>query len=215
MMTDVYLYGALGQKYGTHHQFDIVNAAHAAKALAVNHKGFAADFRDGFYDVRIGNDPIDQSMIAFHSAGRAIHIEPLAQGGKRSGGLKAIAGIALLSIATAGASNAALPWLSGGSALSSGFAAQAFSIAGYSVSWGSLASSAGLMLLQGISGMLTAAPKADYSNRNPVDQRASFLFNGATNRSADGTALQLVYGKMKVGTIVASAGIMVEQLLED
>lgn len=213
MMTDVYLYGKLGEKYGAHHRFDIASVGSACKALAVNYKGFAADFREGFYDVKVGLDQIDETMIAMRNAGRAIHITPVAQGAKRGGGVKAIAGVALLAIATAGAASAALPWLSGAAAVGNGFGVAAFSIAGYSVSWGSLALSGGLMLLQGISGMLTAAPKADYSNRNPVDQRASFLFNGATNRSADGTAVPLVYGKFKTGSVVASAGIMIEQLL--
>lgn len=213
MMTDIYLYGNLAEKYGAHHKFDIANVAQSVRALSVNHKGFAADFRDGFYDVKIGHDSVREDMLLFRNAGRAIHIEPIAQGGKRSGGIKAIAGVALLAIATAGAASAALPWLSGAAAVGNGLGATAFTIAGYSVTWGSIASSAGLMLLQGVSGMLTSQPKADYSARNPVDQRASFLFNGATNRSADGTALQLVYGEFKVGSIVASAGIYIEQLL--
>ncbi len=213
MLTDVYLHGHLGQKYGEHFVFDIATPAAAAKALAANFKGFAADFRDGFYDVKLGEVALDEEAVGIRlGKNREVHITPMAQGGKRSGGLKAIAGIALLTIATAGASSAALPWLSGTSAIANGFAVEAFTIAGYSVTWGSLAASAGLMFLQGVSGMLTAAPKADYGNRNPVDQRASFLFNGPTNRSADGTPVQLVYGAFKVGSIIASAGITVEQI---
>lgn len=212
MLTDIYLYGNLAEKYGAHHRFDVPHAVSACRALAVNFKGFESDFRDGFYDVKIGQDPIRENQIALKTGGRDIHITPIAQGAKRSGGLKAVAGIALLSIATFGASTAALPWLSGTAAIGSGFGATAFTIAGYSVTYGSLALSGGLMLLQGASSLLSPSPKADYSTRNPVDQRASFLFNGVTNRSADGTPLQLVYGEFLVGSIVASAGIYVEQV---
>jgi predicted phage tail protein len=69
------------------------------------------------------------------------------------------------------------------------------------------------MVLQGVSSLLTPVPKAEYNNRETPDQRASFLFNGATNRSAEGTAVPLIYGRFRAGSVIASAGITVEQLL--
>lgn len=210
MLSDVYLYGELGAKYGRKHRFDVANAAQAAKALAANFKGFFADFRDGNYHVWVGDDELDETEISLRSGGRDIHIIPVIAGAKRGGGMKVVAGIALLAIAATGAGAAIGPFAAG----TSGFSATAFSVAGFNVSWGSLASAGISLALNGISSLLTPTPKAgDYGQRNPVDQRASYLFTSATNRSAEGTAIPIVCGRFRVGTVVASAGITVEQLL--
>lgn len=209
MMTDVYLYGALGEKYGRKHCFDIATAPQAAKALAANFKSFYHDFKDGFYNVRIGNTSLDSDSLGIRiGKGKAVHIIPQVMGSKKSGGIKVIAGIALLAIATGGAAAAIGPFAAG----ASGFSAVT-TIAGFSVSYGSIATLGLTMALQGVSSLLTPVPKADYSSRNPVDQRTSGLFNQPTNRSAEGTPIPLVYGRFKSGSVVASAGMTVEQLL--
>ncbi len=46
----------------------------------------------------------------------------------------------------------------------------------------------------------------------PPDQRNSFLFNGAKNVSTQGVAVPLVYGKMRTGSVVVSAGINTEEV---
>jgi predicted phage tail protein len=211
MLTNVHLYGSLAEKYGSSHKFDIVNAPQAVRALSVGYKGFERDFVEGEYHIKIGNHYIGEDALRLRlGAGRDVHVIPVIHGGKRSGGLKAIAGIAILAVATGGAAAAIGPFAAG----ASGFSATAFSVGGFAVSYGSLASTGLSMLLGGLSGLLTPVPKSgDYNNRNPVDQQASFLFNGATNRSAEGTAIPLVYGRHKCGSVVASAGMVVEQLL--
>jgi len=210
MLTDVYLYGSLGATYGTKHRFDIANAPQACRALAANYTGFYADFVSGEYEVRINDDVLDETSLGIRiGAGRAVHITPIVSGSKRSGGVKAIAGFALLMIATGGAAAAIGPFAAG----ASGFSAAAATVGGFAISYGSIASFGLTMLLSGVSGLLTPTPKTDYSKRNPVDQRSSFLFNGSTNRSAEGTAIPLVYGRFKSGSVIASAGLTVEQLL--
>lgn len=209
MLTDVHLHGALGAKYGSMHQFDIVNVKQAVNAMCANFPEFYADFKDGEYEIKIGEDYLDETSISMR-IGRAkpVHIIPVIAGSKRGGGIKAVAGIALLAVATAGAGAAIGPFAAG----ASGFSATAFSVAGYSVSYGSLALTGLSMTLQGFSSLLTPVPKAEYTNRETPDQRASFLFNGATNRSAEGAAVPLVYGKYRVGSVVISAGLTIEQL---
>lgn len=211
MLTDVHLHGALGDKYGRLHQFDIANVPQATRALAANYKGFFEDFKDGQYEVYIGDHALDEESLRLRiGRGRPVHIIPVVAGaGSGKGGVKAVAGIALLAIATGGAAAAIGPFAAG----ASGFSATAFSVAGFSVSYGSLALSGLTMVLQGVSALLTPTPKADYSNRERPDQRASFLFNGATNRSAEGTPVPLVYGRFRTGSVIASAGITIEQLL--
>lgn len=210
MLTDVFLHGELGVKYGTHHRFDINNACQAARALAANYKEFYRDFVDGFYIIKVGDEELsDNALQRAINKERPVHIIPVVGGSKKGGGVKAIAGIALLAVATGGAAAAVGPFAAGTSA----FSATAFSIGSYAVSYGSLALSGVSMLLQGVSSLLTSTPSTNYDTRNPVDQRPSALFNGQTNRSAEGTVVPLVYGEFIVGSVVASAGLEIEQIL--
>jgi len=213
MLTNIHLHGHLGVKYGAIHRFDVNNACQATRALAANYPGFTKDFIDGIYNVRYDDIELDETQVNLRvGKNRTIHIIPLAAGAKKSGALKIIVGIALIAITAGGAAAAIGPFAAG----ASGFGATAFTVPllGTSVTWGALATQGAMMVLAGASSLLTPTPKAgDYGNRNPVDQRASFLFNGATNRSAEGTAKPIVYGQFRTGSVIASAGMTVEQLL--
>lgn len=54
-------------------------------------------------------------------------------------------------------------------------------------------------------------PKAA-QQRASVDERASLIFNGAVNVIEQGGAVPCVYGRLKTGSVVVSAGIYTEQL---
>ena len=54
-------------------------------------------------------------------------------------------------------------------------------------------------------------PKAQ-QNRAAVDERASFIFNGAVNVIEQGGAVPVAYGRSIVGSTVVSAGIDTEQI---
>lgn len=71
----------------------------------------------------------------------------------------------------------------------------------------------GLMIAGGAMQIYTAlnTPKAAQA-RAEVDERASLIFNGAVNVLEQGGAVPCVYGRMKVGSVVASAGIYTEQI---
>lgn len=213
MMSNVILHGKLGEIYGKEHRFDLSSVAQAVSALSANYKSFAKDFRDGFYYVKLADTFLEDEALLLPTSRNNIHIIPTVEGARGKGGIKAIAGVALLAVATGGAATAGLPWLTGAAAVQSGLGATAMTLAGFEVSYGSLALTGASMLLSGVASMMTPVPSTNYSNRNPVDQRASFLFGSATNRSAEGTPIPLVYGQFRVGSVVASAGLTVEQIL--
>lgn len=48
--------------------------------------------------------------------------------------------------------------------------------------------------------------------RERPEERASFLFSGATNTSQQGQPVPLVFGRFRTGSVVVSAGLDVEQL---
>lgn len=209
MLTDVFLYGDLGKKYGSKHCFDINSPRQAISALCANFKDFNKDFIKYEYKVKIGDSFISEQELVFNFDNKkTIKFIPIIQGNKRSGTVKAIAGIAILTAATMGAASVYGPFLPG----TSGFSATAFSAFGANVSYGTLALTGLAITLQGFSSLLTPLPKSNYDSRESVDQRASFLFNGATNRSAEGATIPVVYGRFRVGSIVISSGLRIEQI---
>src|SRR5690606_15073858 len=84
-------------KYGSVHKFAINTAPEAVRAMSANFKEFANDFRNGFYRVVVGSTEIKETELDLRvGKSREIHIYPVAAGAKNSGGLKIIAGLALL-----------------------------------------------------------------------------------------------------------------------
>ena len=53
------------------------------------------------------------------------------------------------------------------------------------------------------------APSAPESRERP-DEQPSFLFNGATNTSTEGSGVPVVFGRTRTGSVTVSAGIDVE-----
>lgn len=70
----------------------------------------------------------------------------------------------------------------------------------------------GALAFGGVSQMLIKSPSAHYGSRTSPAQRPSFIFNGATNTSTEGLPVPLIYGRMRVGSVVVSAGLSAEQL---
>lgn len=65
--------------------------------------------------------------------------------------------------------------------------------------------------LGGVSQLLAPSPKTAKDKQK--DEKTSFLFNGPVNVIQQGGCVPLAYGEVLAGSIVASAGIIVEQLL--
>ncbi|BAI75205.1 host specificity protein J (plasmid) [Azospirillum sp. B510] len=97
---------------------------------------------------------------------------------------------------------AASPAVVGALGPTQGLGAAAFEIAGYSVSYGSIALFGASMMLSGISQMLSPTPKA-----NLPDTKQSYLFSGPANVSEQGGSVPLVYGRCWVGSTVVSSSL--------
>jgi len=68
------------------------------------------------------------------------------------------------------------------------------------------------MAIGGVAQMLSPSPKTPKESKSK-DEKTSFLFNGPVNVIQQGGCVPLAYGEVLAGSIVASAGIIVEQLL--
>lgn len=176
----------------------------AVRALIANKRGFKDAISKMEVRLLRSKPGVEQGMeldIELLSVGMSnsdLHIIPVAAGSKQEGGLgKAVLGIVLI---------AAVIITAGGA---SPFAAGAFGATGaYAGFAGNILLGGFAMALGGVSMMLAPTPKPDEG----ASEQASFLFNGATNVAAQGSAVPLVYGLMLTGSVVGSLSIQEEQI---
>jgi predicted phage tail protein len=212
-MRKVHLHGRLA-KYGGPYEMSVGSAAEAVHALGCQLKGFTREFDEGYFqiirgDIRTGME-LDLKLCAFNFSKGDFHILPVPQGaGKGKGIGKIVIGVAIIaaSIFTAGGAPAA------GAGLAASMAATATTVGGLSISFASIAAFGLTMVLGGVSQLLTSAPKVnDYGSRNSPDAQPSFLFNGPVNVTEQGGPVPLIYGRVRCGTVVVSAGLRAEQI---
>jgi len=69
------------------------------------------------------------------------------------------------------------------------------------------------MILSGISEVLFAPPKLkNQTGKQKLENTPSYVFNGVVNTTAQGNAVPLCYGKLRIGSQVISAGMSDKQL---
>ncbi len=195
MLRKIILSGELGKIFGREHRFAITTPAEAIRALCANHKSFARHLLDsesrGFgYRVTVDKEPLGDVKNVHNPVSRTVRIVPVIMGAKKGGLMNIVLGAALIGAAflTGGASLAA------GGVVFSGLAGQvAF---GLGVS----------MLLGGVSSLLSPTPKAGKPAEQPENQ-PSYAFNGPVNTSSAGQCVPYAFGRLIIGSAVASAGI--------
>lgn len=73
---------------------------------------------------------------------------------------------------------------------------------------------AGSLVSAGVGMILQAFFAPDEANmRERPEERNSFLFSGATNTSEQGQPVPLIFGRFRTGSVVVSAGLDVEELM--
>ena len=210
----IYLHGRL-KKLGASFKFDVKNAAEAVCALKSQVKGFIAAIRKGKYVVIMGKKAsgvsldVDELGLRFGMQDE-LHIVPFVRGagGRAMVIVKVVLGVALLAVGIGGAF-----LMAAGPGAIAAWGGTAFSIAGQGITWGSLAITGLAVTLAGVAGALT--PKAtltptDYESRESPEDRPSYIFNGAVNRSEEGSCVPILYGKFLCGSVVISTGVSAE-----
>ncbi len=186
------LYGKLGAKFGRVHRFAVANPAEAVQALCSQIPGIerylteAKDHGMGFA-VFIGKRNLGESNLFDPPGSEDIRIAPMLLGAK-SGWVQVLLGIVLI-VVGAFVSVWGAPNLGA-------------SIMGMGIS----------MVIGGVVQLLMPAPKGPNSLDSP-DKNASYVFNGPVNTQAQGNPVPVLYGRMKVGSAVISAGIIANQQL--
>jgi predicted phage tail protein len=194
-MAIVHLHGHLGDKYGYRFELAVHSVAEAVRLLAANFRSFNADLlqhRPGFLIRVNGQSAFDVAGLREMHLNPDIHIVPAILGaGGDNDGLGRVALAAVVAVASYYLGPAGAGLIS--SSTQSGLYAVAVNLA-----------------ISGVSAML-------FSNKqNPTDEMtgeknlASYAFNGPVNTTAQGNPVPVLYGHLRVGSQVVSAGISSE-----
>ncbi|EOI6000492.1 tail assembly protein [Salmonella enterica] len=184
-MARVCLHGDL-QRFGRRFSLSIKTGAEAIYALAMQVPGFRQKLSDGWYQIRIAGQDVDEISLSarLHEPlpdGAIIHIVPRMAGAKSGGFFQAVLGAALI---------VASIWIPG------------VSIAASNIMF-SLGAS---MALGGVAQML--APKAKTPSMKQTNNgKQNTYFSSLDNMVAQGNVLPVAYGEILCGSRVISQEI--------
>lgn len=194
MMTVVSCYGILGELVPMPVALDVATCREAVHALAVQVPGFGKALVAGRWHVLRGQGavPLHDECQVDLPPGDQLRIVPAVEG---AGGKTGSAVLIGLGVAMIGASFLVPPagTVVAGVTISASMAGAASSIA----------VSMGLALaFAGVSGLLASDPKADDG-----DAKSSSLMGGDVNVVQSGAPIPLLFGRVLIGSIVASGGV--------
>ena len=191
------LSGFLGKKFGRVHRLAVDSPAEAIRALSVIKAGFREFLENSHkngvaYRFLVGKEALERSELKeslhmTHSMSTTFELVPVISGAKSSLG-QILFGAALMAFAWW-----AMPAMSFAAVGTAG--AMSTSVFGIGMS----------LALGGVAQLL--APKVKAENKEAVENKPSYIFNGAVNTIAQGNPVPILYGRMRVGSQVVSAGI--------
>lgn len=191
------LSGFLGKKFGRVHRLAVDSPAEAIRALSVIKAGFREFLENSHkngvaYRFLVGKEALERSELKeslhmTHSMSTTFELVPVINGAKSSLG-QILFGAALMAFAWW-----ALPAM--GFAAVGAVGAMSTSVFGIGMS----------LALGGVAQLL--APKVKAENKEEVENKPSYMMNGAVNTIAQGNPVPILYGRMRVGSQVVSAGI--------
>lgn len=199
MLKKITLKGAMGKKFGRHHEYVVADLREALRAMCATIPGFKKymstahidGIRFAFFSGRenIGIEEFDMAKGADEFV-----IMPIIEGAKRGGVLQVVIGAVALVAAffTAGMSMAA--W---------GAAMTATTISATSILTG-----VGLsMMLGGVVQLLTPQPSMNVGASSSTDNKPNYAFGAPVNTVAMGYPVPVLYGEREIGGAIISAGI--------
>lgn len=221
MKRRIFLYGHLKEACGEYFDFDVDTPKMAIRGLCSQIKGFKEALKEGSYCLLYGEDlNIDETQLDLTFGNtKEFHIVPHVEGsggGKALGIVKLVLGVTLLAFAVGGAILAGGAFGAAAMGPTLGLVASLGLPAIGGITYGAIAGVGLALSVMGASSLLTSKAKVgpqSYDSRELADDaRQSFLYNGPVNKSAQGQAIPLVYGRVRVGSIIASAGISAEAI---
>ena len=187
-MVNVRFYGSLKQ-FGSEFRLDCQTTAEIVQALTSQIPKLRQFIQQGLFTVRVGRDYFDNRYLEQGLSHKlkddaTVYFTPVLKGSKRGGLFGVIAGVAIIAGAIA------LGPLAG--------------IISTNAAWivGSVGAS---LLLGGVAQMLTKMPEMKLGNEK--EKKQSTAFSNLSNMTAQGKAMPLAYGRMRVGSLIISQGV--------
>ncbi|NIF02104.1 tail assembly protein [Pantoea sp. Acro-805] len=192
-MTEIRLYGVLGQTFGKTHRRMVSSAREAIRALCITIPGFEKFLNNSrkrglTYSVFIGGKNVNKDDFEYPHIGKEIKIAPVIVGSKRAGALQTILGAVLVVVGVV------VGVMSSGTLSTVGFGVAKFGAA---------------LMVGGIVQMLSPQPTG-LASKQSADNQASYAFGSPTNTASQGYPVPLCYGQRRIGGAIISAGIYVE-----
>jgi predicted phage tail protein len=204
MLRDIVLHGALRKEFGARFRLDVANPLEAFRALFAQLPGFRERIEEGEFTIVRGKKPtdgwaLDRDALDFPLGKDPLHIVPVASGSGKGGSvLKTVIGVLIVAAAFYFAPPA------GPEAAGAVFGADLAATSAVWISYGTMATIGVGLAASGIAGLLAPTPKFRMEER---DSRQSFLFNNMANVTTQGVPLPLIYGRMRVGSVVISSSL--------
>jgi predicted phage tail protein len=191
MIRNIYLEGEMGEKFGTHFQFNAPTVRDALKCLESNFPSFkgyliASHEKSVGFVIDVADNTLDyiEECIMDLNVGD-ITITPVPAGSK-SGAAKILAAIAMVALIIANP-GLLLYTPATGTAGTAGFVAATLTTKGMVVAALSLN-----LAMMGLTQMMAPDPATDQ------DQEQSYLFNGAESNTVQGDPVPVLYGLLRV-----------------
>lgn len=186
----VRLYGFLGEQFGTEHWLDVQSPAEAVHALVHTVAGFEdALISDQAYGYSVFIDDVSLGVEDFGrlvGKNEAIKIVPTMAAAK-DGFDRVVMGIIIL---------VATYYTFGATAV---FANSAVASVGYGIG--------ASMVAGGIAQMMAPVPGVTAGSIGNKSDIPSYAFSGPVNSAAQGACIPVLYGRLRVGSVVASNGL--------
>jgi len=192
------LYGKLGARFGRLHRLAVENTAEAVRALCALLPGFEREMMTSHqrgirYACFLGKQSISKDELTLSGGAQDIRIAPVLVGAKSG----------LLGSLMMGAALVVAGWAVAGF---SAFTA----VGGIGATVGAGITQFGYMtMIGGVVQALSPQQGAGAAASSP-DNGASYNFSGAVNTTLQGGAVPVLYGRMRVGSAVISAGIVAQ-----
>jgi len=183
-MKRVILYGDLAEKFGKEHRFDVATVAEAIRALRANFAEFE------IYMCRAHVSGVGFKVFA---GGQSLYLDEITKPMRETDIIRIVPVIL--------GSGADLKIVLGAALIAVGVIFAPFS-AGFTT--GLISAGVGLVI-GGVAQLLTPVPSVDQLQQGTSKQ--SYIFNGPVNKSNQGSAIPVGYGRMFVGSTVVSAEI--------
>ncbi len=190
----LYLYGSIAEGLGAVHKFAVDSLADCIVMLGAQHSKAKLKHLFSQHDFELirNGKGFDKDDVRLNlKVENEFHLMPLALGADK-GTFNIIAGIALIAVA---------------------FFIPPAGALGYGILTAGTVGMLGFgMVLTGIGMIMAPSMDSSYSQRNDVDKRPSYVFNGPINSTAQGSTIPLVCGEFICGSIVIASELQNEDI---